>query len=344
MRQHLVAQHLLLEVLEDLLRLDLALDFALGERGDQLVEHLVDAVVVLELAADAHRLGQRHEHLLLDLAVEVVADLLLRDLQLLLAGLLRQVVDGGDDLLDRGVRRLERLDDLLLGHFLGAGLDHHEAVLAAGDDEIELALLALLEGRVDDVLAVDQADAHAGDRLLERESRRAASAADAPVIASTSVSFSASADSTSAMICVSKRQPDGKSGRIGRSMHAARQHFLFGRLAFALEEAAGDAARRVGVFAVVDRQRQEVDAFARVGRAAGRDEHDRVAVADDDGAVGLLGELAGFESESLAADGEFASCHKSKSLKFGVRSQKSDLNVALRLVYLRMFSRLMRSA
>ena len=45
-----------------------------------------------------------------------------------------------------------------------------------------------------------------------------ASAAEAPVIASTSVSFSVSADSTSAMICVSKRQPDGKSGRIGRSI------------------------------------------------------------------------------------------------------------------------------
>ena len=83
-------------------------------------------------------------------------------------------------------------------------------------------------------------------------------------------------------------------------MHAARQHFLLGRLAFALEEAAGDASRRVGVFAVVDRQRQEVDAFARAGRAARGDEHDRVAEADDDGAVGLLGELAGFESESVA--------------------------------------------
>ena len=45
-----------------------------------------------------------------------------------------------------------------------------------------------------------------------------ASAADAPVIASTSESFSVSAESTSAMICVSWRQPDGNSGRIGRSI------------------------------------------------------------------------------------------------------------------------------
>ena len=45
-----------------------------------------------------------------------------------------------------------------------------------------------------------------------------ASAADAPVIASTSESFSESADSTSATTCVSCRQPGVKSGRIGRSM------------------------------------------------------------------------------------------------------------------------------
>ena len=67
----------------------------------------------------------------------------------------------------------ERLDDLLFGHFLRARFDHHEAVLAAGDDEIELALLALLERRVDDVLPVHQAHAHAGNRLLERDAPRA---------------------------------------------------------------------------------------------------------------------------------------------------------------------------
>ena len=94
--------------------------------------------------------------------------------------------------------------------------------------------------------------------------------------------------------------PAGREERPDRPVDdAARQDFLFGRLAFALEEAAGNAPRRVGVFAVVDRQRQEVDALARVGRAAGRDEHDRIAEADDDRAAGLLGELAGFESRVL---------------------------------------------
>ena len=100
------------------------------------------------------------------------------------------------------MRGLERLDDLLLGHFLRARLDHHQAVLAAGDDEIELALFALLEGRVDDVLAVDEADADAGDRLLEGnlgERERRGRAGDREHVGVVLLS----ADSTSAMICVS---------------------------------------------------------------------------------------------------------------------------------------------
>ena len=77
-----------------------------------------------------------------------------------------------DDLLDGLVRPVERLDDLLLGDLLGPGFDHHQAVLAAGDDEVELAVLPLLEGRIDHVLAVHEAHPDAGDGLLERESRR----------------------------------------------------------------------------------------------------------------------------------------------------------------------------
>ena len=45
-----------------------------------------------------------------------------------------------------------------------------------------------------------------------------ASAADAPVSASTSESFSGSADRSSAMICVSRVHPSGNRGRNGRSI------------------------------------------------------------------------------------------------------------------------------
>src|SRR5688500_3177760 len=160
--EDLVAQHFLFEFLEDRFRLDLALDFRFRHRCDQVLEYLIDTVIVLELAAQPHRLAERHVDLLLDLAVEVVPDLLLLDAQLLLAGGALQLLDAGDELLDGGMRGLERADDLRFADFLGARLDHHDAVAAAGDDEIERALLAFSVGRIDHVLAVDHADAHTG--------------------------------------------------------------------------------------------------------------------------------------------------------------------------------------
>ena len=52
---------------------------------------------------------------------------------------------------------------------------------------------------------------------------------------------------------------------------AGDQRLLFGRTSLALEIAAGNAARGVGLFLIVDGQRQEIDAFARrLGGDTGR--------------------------------------------------------------------------
>ena len=66
--------------------------------------------------------------------------------------------------------------------------------------------------------------------------------------------------------------------RADRAVDQARgQRFFFGRAAFALEEAAGDAARGVGLLDVVDGQREEV--LVRIGFLAGDcgDQHHGVA-------------------------------------------------------------------
>ncbi len=155
------------------------------------------------------------------------------------------------------------LHHFLFADFLGAGLDHHDRVLAARDHEVERALLALLVGRVDDVLPVDLADAHAGDRLLERDARereRGRRAGDRQhVRVVVRVGRQHQRDDLRLVAPARREQrPDRPID------HAAGQHFLLGRLALALEEPAGNAARRVGVFLVVDRQRKKVDAFARL--------------------------------------------------------------------------------
>ena len=86
---------------------------------------------------------------------------------------------------------------------------------------------------------------------------------------------------------------------------AADQHLLLGRPAFALEEAAGDLAGGEGLFLVVDGQREEILAGLGAAHADRGAEHDRVAIAGHDGAIGLAGDLAGFQDELAPAPVEF---------------------------------------
>jgi hypothetical protein len=64
------------------------------------------------------------------------------------------LLDQLDDRLRLAVREHERVDDLGLGRLGGAALDHDDRVAAAGDDEVDVARLELLDRGVDDELAV----------------------------------------------------------------------------------------------------------------------------------------------------------------------------------------------
>ena len=80
---------------------------------------------------------------------------------------------------------------------------------------------------------------------------------------------------------------------------AAGQDGLVAGLALTAEERAGDLAGGVHALFDVDGQREEVGAVTGRLGGGGGDEHDRVAEADRDGAVGLAGQLAGLEGQGL---------------------------------------------
>src|SRR5262249_51428533 len=155
------------------------------------------------------------------------------------------------------------------------------------------ALLALFEGRVDDVLTVDQADANPRDGLLERDlrhregCRRAGQSQDVGVV----LGIRREDERDDLRLVPPARREERSDGAVD---DAARQALLFGGFAFPLEEASRYAAGRVGVLAIVDGQGEEVDSLSRALGAACRDKYDRVAGPDDDGAARLFRKLAGF--------------------------------------------------
>jgi hypothetical protein len=187
-------------------------------------------------------------------------------------------------------------------------LDHHDRVAAAGHHQIQLALAALLVGRVHDELAVHDPDAHRGDRPLERDLRdrqRGRRPGDRQHVRVVRVVGRQHQRDDLRFVPPARREQ-----RPDRTVdQAAGEDFLLGRLALALEEPAGNAPRRVGRLAVVHGQRQEVDARTLARRVAGRRQDDRVPVADRDGAVGLLGQLAGLDGEHLPADLDLTCMH-----------------------------------
>ncbi len=78
---------------------------------------------------------------------------------------------------------IEGIEDDRFGQLGCAALDHGDGILGAGDHEIELALLELLEGREEDELAIDAADANARDGVVERDVLGGhQQASDAPVM------------------------------------------------------------------------------------------------------------------------------------------------------------------
>ena len=188
----------------------------------------------------------------------------------------------------------------LLGQDLGAGLDHHDRVARARDDEVELRLGELADRRVDDELAVDAADADGADRTLERDladrqrGRRGDRPEDVGIVLLVGRE-DRDDDLDVVLVALREERPDRPVGQAGGQDGGLRRPRL------ALDEAARDLARGVHPLLEVDRQREEVEAGAGLG-AVGGAEHHRVTVADGDGAAGEPRELAGLDGQRATTE------------------------------------------
>ena len=219
-----------------------------------------------------------------------------------LAGFLDQIVDQADRSLLLLVAEHDGAEHHFFGQLVGFRFDHQHGGLGAGDDEVQLRRRELGLGRVEHVLAVDVADARGADRAVERNAgqreRRRRADHRRNVGIDLGIDRHHRRDDLDLVVeAIGKQRPDRAVDE------PAGQRLLLRRTAFALEEAAGDLARGVGLLLVVDGQREEV--LAGLGLATGDrgDQHDGVVEAGHDGAAGLARDFAGFERQGVTAVG-----------------------------------------
>ena len=198
------------------------------------------------------------------------------------------------------MREVEGLEDLVLGDLVSPGLHHRERLARADDDEVERRRVELLERRVHDERVVDTPDADGADRAEERQRRdheRRGGAVDAEdVVRRDEVRRENRADHLH--LVAEALRPERPDRAVD---HPRGERRPLGRAAFPLEEAARDLPGGVHLLLDVDREREEVGVRPRVGASDGGREDHRLARADEDGPVGLLGELARLEDDLLTA-------------------------------------------
>ena len=294
----------LLERVERQLRGLAGLGVVVGVGGaGVLLQHLgldgLGRLLALQLVRDRGRLVQLLAVRLLDLLDQVVVGLRDLDLQLGLAGLLLQLDLRGAQLLDRGMRDVQRVEDLGLGHLVGAALDHQHGLVGTSDHEVHVGGEQLLLGRVDDEVAVDLADADGADgrrvRNVGDHQRGGRAVHRQDVVRVDLVHGEREVDQ------LRLTPPALGEERTKRAVdHAGDQRRLLAGAALALEERAGDLARGVHALLDIHRQREEVDVTEI--SCSGRRQHDRVARRDRHGPGGLLGHLSRLEGDLGSAD------------------------------------------
>ena len=156
---------------------------------------------------------------------------------------------------------------------------------------------------IQQVLPVTVADARGADRALERDARQRERGGSAEHRGDVRVDVRIERHDRGDHLHFVEEALGEQ--RADRAVDQARgERLLLRRPAFALEEAAGDAAGRVGLLDVVDRQREEVLVRVGVLAADGGDEDHGVAHGDEDRAVGLAREAAGFDGDSVRTVGK----------------------------------------
>ena len=281
-------------------------DFFRAELGDEFFANFILDGVAGGFAGELAGIQQRgHKTVageLLRFRENFVGNNLECDVAFLFADFRDEFFLRGDDGLDDFLRVFQRGVEISLGDFLRGTFIHDDVFFIADIDEVEIAVRLFGVRGVGNKLTVDATDAHRAERPGPRniaDHQRGARAEDAQNIG---VVFAVRAQQHGLHLhfvipALRKKRADRAVGE------TAGEDFLFRRTAFAFEVAAGEFSSRRRFFAVVNSQWKKVLAFLGFRRGHGGHENDGFAHLNRHGAVGLFGQLAGFDGDLLVADG-----------------------------------------
>ena len=206
-----------------------------------------------------------------------------------------------DDFLDFFMGEHDGVQDLFFRDFVSAAFNHEDGVFCTGNDDIHVALFTLGDGRVDDELAIDAADADTGNRAGKGDmghAQRYGCADHSGDFRSVVMVYAEiiSHDVDVMTVCLREERADRTVDEAGK------KGCRFRRFAFAFDEAAGNLADGVHLFFVIDSEREKVSVFTRFLRARSRDENGRVAITDQCGTAGLFSQFADFNHQRAAGE------------------------------------------
>src|SRR5262249_5631017 len=176
------------------------------------------------------------------------------------SGLAAESLDQLNDLNNVLMPEQNRLKHSFFGHLTSEAFDHGDGIASAGNNEVQIAVLHLrMRGHGDEVIA-DSADADAARDFDKRNVRDVQSGAGADhaeyVLGVLAVErHGGRHDLHFAKVIWGKERADGPVDE------PAGENFLGGGPSLALDEASGEFAGRVGLFAIIDDQGEEITAL-----------------------------------------------------------------------------------
>ena len=215
-----------------------------------------------------------------------------------------QLRNGFNNRLELLMTKHDRAQHGFLGKLAGFRFNHQNRIFRARNNQIEIGLGHFVDVRVQHEFPVDIADARTADRTFEGHTGKRQGGGGCDHCDDVRIVFQVVRDDHAGhlsvvLVTVGKQRADGPVDQ------TADQDFVLRRTCFALEEAAGNLSGRIGLFDVVDGEREEIEVrFGRLFRH-NRTHDRRFAIGGDNAGVCLTGNLAGFDRQRAAAPLDF---------------------------------------